>query len=67
MGARTVLVLWARYIDDFLLLWNGSLESLETFMETLNINDRGIEFEYEADQHSIHFRALRFGQRETDF
>ena len=55
---RPELVLWARYIDDVLLLWRGSRESLDAFMNSLNLNDRGIEFKYEADQGKINFLDL---------
>lgn len=56
---RPKLLLWARYIDDVLLLWNGTQEYLHTFMEGLNRNDRGIEFKYEADQQIINVLDLK--------
>lgn len=52
------LVLWARYIDDVLLLWDGSYDSLCSFMDGLNSNERGISFKYEASQEKIHFLDL---------
>lgn len=39
---RPELVLWARYIDDILLLWRRDFESLDAFMTILNNNNRGI-------------------------
>lgn len=36
------LVLWARYIDDILLLWDGNGQKLHEFMSSLNLNDCGI-------------------------
>lgn len=54
----TSLVLWARYINDILLLWNGSLASLERFFGHLNTNDRGISLTYEASTEKIHFLDL---------
>ena len=55
---RPELVLWARYIDDILLLWKGTRESLDSFMSFLNDNDRGIVLSYEASSTSIHFLDL---------
>lgn len=45
---RPELVLWARYLDDILLLWNGDDDSLCDFMALLNTNDRGISLSYET-------------------
>lgn len=36
------LVLWKRFIDDILCIWDGDVESAETFLSFLNGNDRGI-------------------------
>lgn len=55
---RPELVLWARYIDDTLLLWKGDCESLDEFMSCLNSNDKGIRLSYEASPTSIHFLDL---------
>lgn len=41
------------------LLWKGTLESLNTFMEYLNDNDRWIDLKYEADLNTIHFLDLK--------
>lgn len=50
------LALWARYIDDILLLWKGDSASLIDFLKSLNHNDRGIVLNYEMSQ--IHFLDL---------
>lgn len=36
------LVFWRRYIDDFLLLWDGDMHSLQLFIAELNVNGRDI-------------------------
>ena len=64
---RPELVLWARYIDDVLLLWRGSRESLVDFMDCLNTNNRGIEFKYEADQEKINFLDLEIRVEDGQF
>lgn len=53
------LVLWTRYIDDILLLWNGTMETLDEFFECLNNNDRGIALSYQASKTKIHFLDLQ--------
>lgn len=55
---RPELCLWARYIDDILLLWKGDEETLHEFMATLNNNERGIVLTYELSSVSIHFLDL---------
>lgn len=44
--------------EGSLLLWDGTHESLQLFMSSLNNNNRGIEFKYEANQHTINFLDL---------
>lgn len=56
---RPELVLWARYIDDIILLWKGDRASLDEFMVLLNSNDRGIHMSYEASLTSIYFHDLK--------
>lgn len=50
---RPELVLWARYINDILLLWQRDHASLCDFMTILNHNNRGIQLSYEASTTSI--------------
>lgn len=57
--SRSELVLWKRYIDDILLLWDGSLESHNEFITGLNTNNRGILLTQEASSVEIHFLDLR--------
>lgn len=55
---RPELVFWKRYTDD-ILLWDGSVESLNIFRDTLNNNDRGISLQHEYSKTEIHFLDLR--------
>lgn len=48
------MILWARYIDDVLLLWEGTRSALLGFMESLN-NNRGIVLNFEASKEEISF------------
>lgn len=56
--SRPEVTLWARYIDDILLLWDGSETDLSDYMHFLNTNNRGIHLSYEASQEKIHFLDL---------
>lgn len=53
------LVLWRRYIDDILLLWDGDVDSLKQFMACLNANDRNIVLQFDYSKTEIHFLDLR--------
>lgn len=61
---RPQVVLWARYIDDVLLLWDGDRHDLDAFMSMLNDNNRGIRFAYEASQTEINFLDLKISIRD---
>lgn len=52
------LVLWAQYIDDIFLLWNGSADSLQAFFDLLNENDIGISLTYTSSTEKITFLDL---------
>lgn len=56
---RPEVVLWARYIDDILLLWDGCESDLRSFMTSLNNNDRGIKLNFEASLDEINFLDLK--------
>lgn len=50
--------LWLRFIDDVLLLWQGSVESLEGFLSELNENSRNIRLTFTYDLNEISFLDL---------
>lgn len=52
------LIVWGRYIDDILVLWRGSVESLDLFFQQLNNNDRGISLSYVVSRDRINFLDL---------
>lgn len=52
------LSFWARYIDDILLLWDGSTSQLDDFFSLVNTNDRGIRFVYEMSQEKFNVLDL---------
>lgn len=58
------LVLWARYIDDILLLWYGQYHDLEEFIRSLNANQRGIHLNYATSQSEINFLDLKITARD---
>ena len=61
------LMLWTRYIDDILLLWDGPLAKLEDFVLNLNRNQRGIQLKFEASQTEVHYLDLKVGVRDNEF
>lgn len=64
---RPQVVLWARYIDDILLLWDGDKADLDSFFGELNINTKGIFLNCEASQHEIHFLDLTIRVKDGQF
>lgn len=47
------LVLYARYIDDILIIWNGTEEQLEGFLHHCQNNQYGICFTHVLASHSL--------------
>ncbi|XP_056406730.1 uncharacterized protein LOC130298192 [Hyla sarda] len=49
------VLFWARYIDDVLMIWQGTTDELESFMRQLNHNTKNIKVTYSYDYTSIPF------------
>lgn len=64
---RPEVVLWFRYINDVLLLWDGTQSDLLEFMTALNVNDRGIRFNFEASLQKINFLDLTISVKDGNF
>lgn len=52
------LVMWKRFIDDILFIWDGDKASIDSYLSGLNNNDRGIVLSHEASSTQIHFLDL---------
>lgn len=52
------LMYYRRYIDDVILLWDGPLVELETFLTCLNDNQYGIKFTAEWRLETINYLDL---------
>lgn len=50
--------LWLRYIDDVLMLWEGSKEDLSLFLDKFNCNTKNIRLTYVADTQEMYFLDL---------
>lgn len=50
---------WVRFIDDIFILWGGPEGSFQEFVSSLNVNDVGLKFTYEINDHSISFLDIR--------
>lgn len=44
---------WLRYIDDILMVWDGSIAELMAFMDELCHNSMNIHLTFVADSHEI--------------
>lgn len=51
--------LWLRYIDDVLMVWEGSAEQLVDFVSQLNINERNIRLTYTYHGETLPFLDLQ--------
>ncbi|KAM4012040.1 uncharacterized protein ACNLHF_005390 isoform 1-T3 [Anomaloglossus baeobatrachus] len=49
------VLLWARYIDDIFLIWQGSLVELHQFMSVLNSSGRNILITYQWSHEQVEF------------
>lgn len=47
--------LWARYIDDVFVIWQGTQDDFRTFINLLNQNSLGLHFTYEIEKESLAF------------
>ncbi|XP_069605329.1 uncharacterized protein [Ranitomeya imitator] len=49
------VLLWTRYIDDVLMIWQGSTDGLREFMTSLNNNSCNIVLTFKFDSNTIEF------------
>ncbi|CAJ0957850.1 unnamed protein product, partial [Ranitomeya imitator] len=55
---RMGVALWRRFIDDVILIWEGSRADLDSFICGLNINNFGLEFTPTISDSTINFLDL---------
>ena len=41
--------LWTRYVDDVLVIWEGSIEEVHAFINEVNNKDRNLQFKEEIE------------------
>lgn len=51
--------LWTRYIDNFLMIWQGTGEELLSFTNSLNANDKNIKLTVSYIQDSVEFLDVK--------
>lgn len=56
---RPMLPIWKRYIDDVLMVWTGTRETLEEFLVYINDNDWNLVYTSEVSQDTVHFLDLQ--------
>lgn len=49
------VVIWRRYIDNILLVWDGTLDNLHSFLQELNTNPFNLTFTMTFHEHTITF------------
>lgn len=52
------VLLWLRYIDDIFVIWTGSQQTLDTFVDLLNNNIYNLKFTVESNPSKIYFLDL---------
>ncbi|CAJ0929381.1 unnamed protein product, partial [Ranitomeya imitator] len=50
---------WYRYIDDVLVMWNGTANEFNSFVQGLNDNCFGLKFTSENDEHELAFLDVK--------
>ncbi|CAJ0934348.1 unnamed protein product [Ranitomeya imitator] len=58
------VILWLRYIDDVLFIWQGSTSQLEQFLNLLNVNTLNIKLTWKFSQTNIDFLDLQITKSE---
>lgn len=58
---------YRRYIDDLIMVWEGDMPSLQTFMDGLNANNKNIELTWTISYHQIIFLDLEIFKGEGVF
>ncbi|XP_075707682.1 uncharacterized protein LOC142742114 isoform X2 [Rhinoderma darwinii] len=61
------VLLWARYIDDILVIWKGTHADLDSFMIGLNKNDENLKFTYKAHPSCLDFLDVKIFADEQGF
>lgn len=56
---RPNLKLYRRYIDDNVIIWNGTEETLQQFFDEINQNIYGITFSGQWNRHNIDYLDLQ--------
>lgn len=51
------ILYWGRYIDDCLMIWTGTAQTLEELCNFLNSNDMNIKFIYQSSRERIFFET----------
>ncbi|OCT89306.1 hypothetical protein XELAEV_18017926mg [Xenopus laevis] len=58
MNKNEGLVVWKRYIDDCLFIWNGTQNGLKEFLNGLNLNNQNIHLTSNYSTESVNFLDL---------
>lgn len=56
---RTKIKKWVRYVDDILIIWEGSIEEIKKLIEELNNIETGLQFKEEIGVDKISYLDIR--------
>lgn len=52
------IIYYGRYIDDIVIIWDGTLDGILTFVQYCNTNTLGLSFTHVADPETLAFLDL---------
>lgn len=58
---------YKRYIDDLVMIWEGDMPSLESFMDKLNNNTKNFKLSWTIDKQQITFLDLEIFEKDNCF
>lgn len=59
------IVFFGRYIDDIIIIWDGSVDAIDLFVEYCNKNQYGLSFTFVANPNTLMFLDLELGHNEV--
>lgn len=60
------IIYYGRYIDDIILIWEGTSESIESFVKHCNCNSLGLSFTHVIDPEKLIFLDLELFHSESE-
>ena len=58
--------LWSRYVDDVLVVWEGSIEEVHEFIKEVNNKDKNLQFKEEIGGKKINYLDLNIEIKDNE-